>query len=181
LTGEILQVPSAVSAVKVDGVRAYKRVRDGEAVELRPRPVTVAAFDVVARRGSELEVRVTCSTGTYVRALARDLGRALGVGAHLTALRRTRVGVFTVESAKSLEDLERLLEVTPLAVAARGAFPPIAVSDEIAARIAHGQRIPMKVDASPSAVFDEQGNLVALVEKRNDVAQPIAVFAGQAD
>lgn len=97
-TGTISQVPSAVSAVKIDGVRAYKRVRDGEAVDLPARTVTVSAFDVLdARRSGEVvdvDVTVTCSSGTYIRALARDLGAALGVGGHLTALRRTRVGPY---------------------------------------------------------------------------------------
>jgi tRNA pseudouridine55 synthase len=113
LTGEILQVPSAVSAVKVDGRRAYARVRSGEAVELAARPVTVTAFEVLARREArdegvpvvDLDVRVVCSSGTYVRALARDLGGALGVGGSLTALRRTRVGPYALGQARTLEAL----------------------------------------------------------------------------
>lgn len=104
LTGELMQVPSSVSAIKVDGRRAYDRVRAGEQVVLAARPVTVERFDLVAppRIGPgviDLDVRVDCSTGTYVRSLARDLGRVLGVGGHLTRLRRTRVGPFAVESA----------------------------------------------------------------------------------
>ena len=98
LTGPILQVPSSVSAIKVDGRRAYARVRAGEAVVLPPRPVTVEAFTLLARRGADLDVAVECSSGTYVRALARDLGAALGVGGHLTALRRTRVGPFHLDA-----------------------------------------------------------------------------------
>lgn len=185
LTGAIQQVPSAVSAIKVDGVRAYKKVRDGETVELKARPVTVSEFTLLARRAEDLDVTVTCSTGTYVRALARDLGEALGVGAHLTALRRTRVGSFAIGQAKTLAALEADLEVRPLATAASEAFARIEVSDEIATRIRHGQRVPLPIAESPSAVFDEQGNLVALVQPKEpapapSVAQPIAVFATQA-
>lgn len=186
LTGDIMQVPSTVSAIKVDGVRAYKRARDGETVELAARPVKVEAFDLVERRGHELDVTVTCSTGTYVRALARDLGEALGVGAHLTALRRTRVGGFELDRARTLEELEERFDVMPIAEAAAEAFPRITVSDEVAARITHGQRVPMAIAVAPSAIFDERGRLVALVEPKdpndpNCVAQPIAVFARQAD
>jgi tRNA pseudouridine55 synthase len=105
LTGAIEQVPSSVSAIKVDGQRAYARVRAGEQVVLAARPVTVSAFTLLARRGDDLDVLVDCSSGTYVRALARDLGAGLGVGGHLTALRRTRVGPFTLDQARALERL----------------------------------------------------------------------------
>src|SRR5699024_12170776 len=110
LRGEIQQVPSAVSAIKVDGKRAYERVRDGERVELDPRPVTVHRFDLLnlRRKGDsiELDVLVECSAGTYVRALARDLGATLGVGGHLNLLRRTTVGPFTLGGARTLEQLD---------------------------------------------------------------------------
>src|ERR687894_100191 len=112
LTGPILQVPSAVSAIKVDGRRAYARVRAGEQVVLPARPVTVSAFTLLARRGADLDVAVECSSGTYVRALARDLGAALGVGGHLTALRRTRVGPFRLAHARTLPGLEAAPEVS---------------------------------------------------------------------
>ncbi len=116
----ISQVPSAVSAIKIDGVRAYARVRDGEEVELPARTVTVSAFDVldVAPRPARLvdvDVTVVCSTGTYIRALARDLGAALGVGGHLTALRRTRVGPYDLAVARTLGELEADFAVIPLA------------------------------------------------------------------
>ncbi len=108
LTGDIMQVPSAVSAIKVDGKRAYTRVREGEAVALEPRPVTVSRFDITAVRrtddGIDVDVVVDCSSGTYIRALARDLGFRLGVGGHLTALRRTRVGPFDIADALVLDD-----------------------------------------------------------------------------
>jgi tRNA pseudouridine55 synthase len=177
MTGDIEQVPSSVSAIKVDGVRAYKRAREGETVELKPRPVHVASFDVVERRGADLDVHVECSTGTYVRALARDLGAALGVGGHLTALRRTRVGGFRIDDAATLDDLERELQLIPLSVAVGDAFPRIEVSQDNAERIAHGQRLVLELPASPAGVFAPDGTVVALVEDRNGVAQPTCVFA----
>lgn len=181
LTGDIAQVPSSVSAIKVDGVRAYKRVRQGDDVELNARPVTVSSFDLVERRGRELDVHVECSTGTYVRALARDLGAALGVGAHLTALRRTRVGSFHLRDARTLDVLASELTVVPLAAAAAEAFPTVTASDEQAGRIRHGQRLELAIGEATTAVLDPAGQLVALVEPRGGAAQPIAVFAAQAD
>lgn len=176
LTGAIEQVPSTVSAIKVGGVRAYKKARDGETVELKPRPVTVEAFDLLERRGTDLDVHVTCSTGTYVRALARDLGATLGVGAHLTALRRTRSGPYTVAEARSLEQLEASFEVTPLAEAVGKAFPRIEVTEAEAVRIGHGQRLALGVPANPSGVFSPDGSVIALVEDRDGVAAPLCVF-----
>uniref|UniRef100_UPI000569E073 tRNA pseudouridine(55) synthase TruB n=1 Tax=Nocardia aobensis TaxID=257277 RepID=UPI000569E073 len=113
LTGDIEQVPSTVSAIKVNGERAYARARAGEQVELAARPVTVSRFDILSRRDIDtgattfvdLDVEVDCSSGTYIRALARDLGATLGVGGHLTALRRTRVGPFTLEHARTVDQL----------------------------------------------------------------------------
>src|SRR5205807_1399412 len=127
LTGEIQQVPPAVSAIKVDGQRAYRLTRAGAAPELKPRPVTVYEFAVTAMRrdGQLLDVDATvrCSSGTYIRALARDLGVALGAGGHLTRLRRTRVGGYGIESARTLEQLAERFEVLALAQAASAAFP----------------------------------------------------------
>jgi tRNA pseudouridine55 synthase len=176
LTGDISQVPSSVSAIKVDGVRSYKRVRDGETVVLKARLVTVERFDLVERRGDDLDVLVTCSTGTYVRALARDLGSALDVGGHLTALRRTRVGGFAVEQARTLEQLEESLELVPLAAAVGAAFPTVTVSEEEAVRIGHGQRLMLDITTSPTGVFAPDGRVIALVEDRDGVAQPLCVF-----
>jgi tRNA pseudouridine55 synthase len=176
LTGDIEQVPASVSAIKVDGRRSYQRVRDGEVVELAARPVHVAAFDLLERRGSDLAVRVSCSTGTYVRALARDLGRALGVGGHLTTLRRTRVGGFTIEQARTLEQLESELVVVPLATAVDAAFARVDVSEEDATRVGHGQRLALELQGSPTGVFAPDGRVVALVEQREGVAQPLCVF-----
>lgn len=176
LTGDIEQVPSSVSAIKVDGVRAYKRARDGETVELKARKITVESFDIVERRGADLDVRVTCSTGTYVRALARDLGSALGVGGHLTALRRTRSGPYAIEQANTLEQLETTFTVTPLADAVADGFPRIDVSEEEALRIGHGQRLVLDFPSSPAGVFAPDGSVVAIVEERDGVAQPLCVF-----
>lgn len=210
LTGRISQVPSKVSAVKVDGKRSYQRVRDGEAVELEPREVTVSAFDVHevrdglrAEDGTEVVdvlVSVVCSSGTYVRALARDLGEALGTGGHLTALRRTRVGPYRLADARSLEELQREadsgegLSLLPLAEAAAAAFPRWDVDAESARLIGNGVQLRMPArravagegadrgaaDAegpSPVAVFGPEGQLVALVEERRGRAKSLAVFA----
>src|SRR5205085_3085480 len=130
LTGPILQVPSRVSAVKVAGVRSYSRARAGEEVRLESRSVTVRVFDVLAQRRPtpdlvDVDVRVECSSGTYVRALARDLGIALGVGGHLTALRRTRSGPFDLAAARTLDDLAADMVVTPLTTAVATAFPRV--------------------------------------------------------
>jgi tRNA pseudouridine55 synthase len=177
LSGDIEQVPSSVSAIKVDGVRSYARVRAGESVELKARPVNVERFQLVERRGDDLDVEVTCSTGTYVRALARDLGAALGVGAHLTALRRTRVGSFTIDEAKTLDQLGAELTVVPLATAVGAAFPRIDVSEADAERIGHGQRLVLDLPGGPTGVFAPDGRVIALVEDREGVAQPLCVFA----
>jgi tRNA pseudouridine55 synthase len=176
LTGDIEQIPSSVSAIKVDGVRSYARVRAGETVELKARPVTVSRFDLVERRGDDLHVVVTCSTGTYVRALARDLGNALEVGAHLTSLRRSRVGSFTADEARTIEALEAKLTVIPLAAAVAAAFPRVEVAEGEAERISHGQRLALDLSSSPSGVFAPDGRVIALVEDRDGVAQPLCVF-----
>ncbi|MGA8245645.1 MAG: tRNA pseudouridine(55) synthase TruB, partial [Nocardioides sp.] len=125
--GELDQVPSAVSAIKVDGRRAHAMVRAGEAVQLPPRRVTIHELAVVSTslERAEVEIEVHCSSGTYVRAIARDLGRVLGVGGHLTALRRTAVGPFSLEAARTLEELAADFTMTPIADAARAAFPAL--------------------------------------------------------
>ena len=148
LTGSIEQVPSSVSAIKVKGVRAYQRVRDGEAVELAARRVQVSVFDRVARRAGvgwvDLDVRVVCSSGTYIRALARDVGVALGTGGHLTSLRRTRVGEFAVGEASGIEEMAPHVLIEA-ADAARRALPVVAVTDTEAVDLRHGKRIAARV------------------------------------
>ena len=183
LTGPIQQVPSAVSAVKIDGVRSYKRVRSGENVELAPRPVVVRRFDVSAVRRTgpfvDVDAHVECSSGTYVRALARDLGAALGVGGHLTALRRSAVGPYGLGEARTLDALAERFEVMPLAAAAAAAFPRLDVDHETAVRVSHGAPLePMGLGPGPVAIFGPDGTLLSLAEDRGSRAKHIAVFAG---
>ena len=183
LTGDLEQVPSAVSAVKVDGRRSYARVRRGEAVELAPRPVHVSAFDVLAVRRDggrvDVDVSVACSSGTYVRALARDLGAALGVGGHLTRLRRTRVGGFDLSQAATLDDLERDLRVVPLAEVAGRHFITHQATPEQAERVRNGRPLPdVRLDGpGPVAVMTAEGEFLALYEQRGTEARAAAVFA----
>jgi tRNA pseudouridine55 synthase len=195
LTGAISQVPSAVSAIKVDGQRAYARVRAGEDVELAARPVTVSRFAVHDARpvpdadGSgaaalDVDVTVVCSSGTYIRALARDLGRALGVGGHLTALRRTRVGGYGLDVARDLEQLDSWpadvpLDTLPLADAARATFPVRELSEAETRALSYGQRIPATGAGAgvTVAALSPDGVLVALLEDRGPHARPALVFA----
>ncbi|OLT38491.1 tRNA pseudouridine(55) synthase TruB [Saccharomonospora sp. CUA-673] len=182
LTGDLQQVPSAVSAVKVDGKRAYARVRDGEEVDLPPRPVTVHRFDLLAARrvGTrvELDVMVDCSSGTYVRALARDLGAGLGVGGHLTQLRRTTVGPFSLAAARTLEAIEAEpgLSLT-LAEAVAAAFPRRDVDAAAARAVRHGQRLPAAGIAGTYGIFAPDGVALALAEDRGPVTKPLVVLA----
>ena len=172
LTGEISQIPSAVSAIKVDGRRAYDRVRAGEEVVLAAREVVVSRFEVLAQREGEgyldFDVLVDCSSGTYIRALARDLGAMLGVGGHLTALRRTRVGPFDVADAVVLDDLDGAATLTPAEAAGR-ILQPLHVSDEEARDLRQGKRLggqAQLLDGALAAAIDDEGTLVGIVEKR---------------
>ncbi len=190
LTGEIWQVPPAVSAVKVDGQRAYRLTRAGAAPELKPRPVTVYEFTITAvRRDGDLmdvDATVRCSSGTYIRALARDLGAALGTGGHLTCLRRTRVGGYRIEMARTLEQLAEHFEIVPLAQAAAAAFPRRDLSADEARRLAHGGRLATQAAPTaqaaatadhPTAAFAPDGSLVALLAEQDGQARPLVVFA----
>lgn len=233
LTGDILQVPTSVSAIKVDGRRAYARVRAGEDVELKARPVTVSRFEVLDVRTAtatvpdvdledvyveaddaaadpadpgiaptaaepgdgptrdvsvvDVDVRVTVSSGTYVRALARDLGAALGTGGHLTALRRTRVGGYPLAGARTLEELEAqadadgTLATLPLADAARGTFP-VRELDEVEVRaLGYGQWVEPSGRSEVVAALSPSGTLVALLEdtkrRGESLAKPVLVLA----
>ncbi|WP_205474783.1 tRNA pseudouridine(55) synthase TruB [Nocardioides sp. SYSU D00038] len=177
--GDLEQVPSAVSAIKVDGRRAYARVRDGEEVELAARPVTVHALDVTGVRpaGDHLDVDVSlrCSSGTYVRAIARDVGAALGVGGHLTALRRTAVGPYDLGVAHTLEQLEESFALLPIAAAARAAFPVVELDEGAAADVRFGRRLELPLQRL-SAVFAPDGEFLALYEPDGGRARPTAVF-----
>ena len=191
LTGDISQIPPAVSAIKVDGQRAYRLTRAGAAPDLKPRPVTVHEFAVTAmtRVGDLLDVEVTvrCSSGTYIRALARDLGHVLGTGGHLTRLRRTRVGGYGLDTAKTLGQLAERFEVLPLAQAAAAAFPRRDLSADEARRLAHGGRLaaaaaPGPGDSAagsgvPTAAYAPDGTLIALLTEQSGQARPLVVFA----
>jgi len=188
LTGEIRQVPPGVSAIKVGGQRAYKLTRAGAAPELAARPVTVYEFTVTALRplGDFLDIDATirCSSGTYIRALARDLGAALGTGGHLTSLRRTAVGPYRLDQAHTLEDLSERTRVTPIAEAAAAAFPRVDLTADDARRLSQGARIPVPPSpaaeegpATPMAAFAPDGTLVALVSEEAGRLRSLAVFA----
>lgn len=177
--GEIDQVPTAVSAIKVDGKRAYQRVRDGEEVELKARRVTVHELTVTAVRGPEVDISVRCSSGTYIRAIARDVGAALGVGGHLTALRRTAVGRFDLAQARSLEQLGDELTVVPIADAARATFPGVDLDEQQALDVRVGRRLSLALPgAGEHALFAPDGEFLALYEPTDDGARPVAVFVG---
>ena len=172
LTGDISQVPSSVSAIKVDGRRAYDRVRAGEDIELKAREVTVSRFEVLAVRPGEgvvdLDVAVDCSSGTYIRALARDLGADLGVGGHLTALRRTRVGPFDVSDAVAIDELSDADTLTPAEAAARVLHRLDVTADE-ARDLRHGKRLTgqaSRLEWETAAAIDDDGVLVGIVERR---------------
>jgi tRNA pseudouridine55 synthase len=186
--GALQQVPSSVSAVKVDGRRSYDRVRAGEEFELAARSVTVHRIEVhrIARPTPDLvdvDVTVSCSTGTYVRAIARDVGAALGVGGHLTALRRTSSGPFGTDDARPVEDAAAALAgpgtgpgVVPLADAARRVFPVRELTAEEAVAVGHGQRVPATGTAGLHAAIGPDGRLVALVEDSGRTARVTVGF-----
>jgi len=182
LTGMLEQVPSTVSAIKIDGRRAHARVRAGEAVELVARPVRVLRFDVLATRRElshlDLDVEVEVSSGTYVRALARDLGAGLGVGGHLTALRRTAVGPYGLGVARSLDQLESTFGVLAMADAARAVFAARELSADEVATLRFGQRVTASGRGDvPVAAFAPDGSLVALLTDRADTARSLLVIA----
>ncbi|WP_300606204.1 tRNA pseudouridine(55) synthase TruB [Trebonia sp.] len=207
LTGEISQVPPRVSAIKVGGTRAYKLTRAGAAPELPPRPVTVYAFAITGVRPAgdclDVDATIRCSSGTYIRALARDLGGALGTGGHLTALRRTSVGAYTIAQARTLAQLSERFVVTPLAEAAAATFPRVDLTADDARRLANGARIPVPAPIAPAgtpsatpcaavppatassvatpktplAAFAPDGALVALVTEEAGRLRSLAVFA----
>jgi len=181
LSGEISQVPPGVSAIKVGGRRSYRLARAGHVPELAPRTVTVREFAIDAIRPAsdvlDLDVRITCSSGTYIRGIARDLGAALRVGGHLTALRRTRVGPYQASEARTLDELAERLEVIPLEAAAAAAFP----RRELTAVEAHGLGHGARLDATgtgeqPVAAFAPDGTLVALLTDADGRARSLAVF-----
>jgi len=183
LTGDISQRPSAVSAIKVDGKRAYARVRAGEDVELPARPVTVSEFELLSSTAADgfldLEVRVVCSSGTYIRALARDLGVALGVGGHLTSLRRTRIGPFGIDDADLLDQLDVSRAMIGPADAASRLFARLDLDAQQAIDLGQGKRIDAPADAEdggPVAAVGPDGRLIGLVEYSSGRAKSIVNF-----
>jgi tRNA pseudouridine55 synthase len=183
LRGSLMQVPSAVSAIKVDGVRSYKRARAGESFQLPARPVTISSLEVNAihRNGDviDVDISVACSAGTYIRALARDLGLALGVGAHLTALRRTAAGRFTLADAIPLPEVGGAVPLLGLADVLAREYAVVTLDAEQAARVRHG----MRIDADPPSpaglvgLLDTDGSVLALSEARDGVWHHHAVFS----
>jgi tRNA pseudouridine55 synthase len=193
--GQISQVPPRISAIKVDGKRAYRLTRSGAAPELAARPVTITRLDAVATRRAgegllDVDVAVTCSSGTYIRAIARDLGTALGTGGHLTALRRTRVGPYGIATARTLDQLAGKFEHIPLAEAAAAAFGSVRLNAEEARLVSHGGRLPAAghlepisgsdlssaATAAPVAAFAPDGTLTALLVQQDGEMRPLAVF-----
>lgn len=188
LTGRISQVPSSVSAIKVDGKRAYAMVRGGEEVKLEPREVVVSEFELLkleavsvdGRDFVDLDVRVSCSSGTYIRALARDLGLALGSFGHLTALRRTRIGAYSIQNAQSMDGLNsKNLLITDMRAAVAGfATRQLNQQDEVDLR--HGKRIELGqiLDGDASAIAGVRGDrVVAMLERRGEQLKSLVVFA----
>ena len=179
--GTIMQVPSAESAIKVDGVRAYTRARSGESFELAPRQVQIATLEWAVRTREpgrlDLDLTVCCSSGTYVRALARDIGKALGVGAHLTSLRRTRVGGFTLDGATALADLTDT-DLIPIATAAQRVLPVVTVSSVDQVSVRHGRPItwPQGI-AGTVALLSADGSLLAVCHEDNGATRYDCVFA----
>ena len=183
LTGDIQQRPSSVSAIKVDGQRAYERVRAGAEVELAARPVTVSRFVQTAPAQHEgqfldLEVEVDCSSGTYIRALARDLGAALNVGGHLTRLCRTRVGPFTIEQALTLDRLAELDDpiTLPLPVAIAKAMPTRNLTDDETRELSFGRYIEARGIGGTYGGIDPNGQAVALLAESDGRAKPVLGF-----
>lgn len=176
--GVILQVPSSVSAIKVDGQRAYKLAREGRALELAAREVEVTRLDVLDVRPSDgvldVDIDVECSSGTYIRAIARDLGRTLGVGGHLTSLRRTRIGPFGLDEAVVLDaEAPALLSMV---VAARRSFACLDVDVATADAIRHGCRLELQVPAPVTGMVVAGDELLALYRPDGEGSRPVAVF-----
>jgi tRNA pseudouridine55 synthase len=187
LRGVIQQVPTAVSAIKVDGVRSYAKVRAGEDVELAARTVTVHRFAVLARRDADvdgvrcidLDVAVECTSGTYVRALARDLGARLGSAGHLTALRRTAVGPFSLDEAVPLTEATSELPLIGMTDLVRRIFATLVVTAEEEAAVRVGRPLPgRELPAELVAVISPDEEFLALYRSRNGLAVPESVFVG---
>ena len=191
LRGDIMQVPSSVSAIKVDGERAYAKVRGGDDVKLAARPVKIGKFEITkspqvveteAGVFIDFDAVIECSSGTYIRALARDLGATLGVGGHLTALRRTRIGCYRVEDAAKMQDITREnLAITSMFDSVKDAFELRELSEQEVIDLRHGKRIAAEgaSGAEIAGVHSEQ--LIAMLEPVGDQLKSSVVFAVGAD
>ncbi|CAN2241039.1 tRNA pseudouridine(55) synthase TruB [Candidatus Planktophila dulcis] len=182
MIGTIAQRPSSVSAVKVGGERAYDRVRAGETFELEARSVTISQLDILAIRHlaatTEVDIEVTCSAGTFIRAIARDLGDGLGVGGHLSALRRTRVAGFSEKDAVSFEDLKaQKFAALGLSDVARVTFTPRELSVDEVKELSFGRPLSENGNTVINAAMSPDNHLIALLKDEGGKAKPIAVFA----
>jgi tRNA pseudouridine55 synthase len=182
MVGTIAQRPSSVSAVKVGGERAYDRVRAGEKFELEPRKITISQLDILAIRHlaatTEVDIEVTCSAGTFIRAIARDLGEALKVGGHLSALRRTRVAGFSEKDAVSFQDLkDQKFSPLDLADVARVTFSVRELTLEEVTELSFGRPLSENGTTSITAAMSPDNRLIALLKDDGKHAKPIAVFA----
>ena len=191
LRGEIMQVPSSVSAIKVDGERAYARVRGGDEVKLAARPIKVSKFEitktpqVVETEGGvflDFDALIECSSGTYIRALARDLGEALQVGGHLTVLRRTRIGSYKIEDAAAMQDLTREnLVITSMFDSVKDAFQLRELSEQEAIDLRHGKRIAANGATAQEIAGVHEQQLIAMLEPVGAQLKSSVVFAAGAD
>jgi len=182
MRGTIMQRPSSVSAVKVDGERAYDRVRAGEVVELTARQVTISQLDILEIRHLgvtiEVDIEVTCSAGTYIRSIARDCGSALGVGGHLSSLRRSRVAGFALDRAVTLTQLKNNeFTALPLADVARTTFAPRELALDERQELSFGRPLSPNPKDGIYAGMSSDNQLIALLANKDGLAKPIAVFA----
>jgi tRNA pseudouridine55 synthase len=186
-----MQVPSSVSAIKIDGERAYAKVRGGDEVKLAARPVSIYRFEITSQPQIiqndgdvflDFNAIIECSSGTYIRALARDLGRQLAVGGHLTALRRTKINNYEVEGAQQLDGLSReSLKVMPMVAAAESAFAIHNLSDQEVIDLRHGKRIASQGLTGSAIAAVNNGELIAMLESVGQQLKSTVVFAGESD
>jgi tRNA pseudouridine55 synthase len=186
LRGEIMQVPSSVSAIKVDGERAYAKVRGGDEVKLAARPITVSRFEVISdirlvsdgdSKFIDFDALIDCSSGTYIRALARDLGSALQVGGHLTALRRTRIGTYKIEDAQQLDGLSSdSLSITSMFEAVKESFELRELSEQEVVDLRHGKRISANDCVGKDIAGVNGQRLIAMLEKADLQLKSSVVF-----
>jgi tRNA pseudouridine55 synthase len=182
MKGVISQRPSSVSAVKIDGERAYDRVRSGEEVVLPSREITISSLEIIQIRRLderiEIDIEVTCSAGTFIRAIARDCGDGLGVGGHLNSLRRTRIAGFGLDRAVTLEQLKsKSFESLDIADVARATFAVREIGLDEKIELSFGRALEANQDTNIYAGIDSSNQLIALLQNVDGKAKPLAVFA----